>query len=176
VAETAAGSYSGERAGDLAGVLADLLAMPAVTARIGLRPGMAASAAFKQLTSELTGRFATGAVAETRRAHGPGRLTRYRSGLKVPRLLAAEVAVLKAIAFHYVMSDPAHQVAMARQQELLAELVTRLADRGADALDPLYGELYDAADDDAARMRVVVDQVSLLTDAQAIARHAAWSR
>ncbi len=171
VATAAASTYSNESPEDLAGILADLLRLPAVAAGIGLPPGMAANSAFKQLTSELTGRFATGAVAATRKRCGDGALSRYAGELEVPRLLSAEVAVLKAIAFHYVMRDPDHRALQERQQVLLAELVTVLADRGAEALDPVFADLYAGAGDDAARLRVVLDQVSLLTDAQATNRH-----
>jgi dGTPase len=171
VATAAASAYSCETADELAGILADLLRIPAVAAGIGLAPGMAANSALKQLTSELTGRFATGAVAATRKRCGDGPLSRYAGDLVVPRLLSAEVAVLKAIAFHYVMLDPVHRALQERQQALLAELVAVLADRGADALDPVFAELYRSARGDAERLRVVLDQVSLLTDAQATNRH-----
>ena len=171
VATAAAGAYSSESAAYLAAVLADLLRLPAVAAGIGLPPGMAADAAFKQLTSELTGRFATGAVAGTRQRCGDGPLARYDGDLAVPRVLAAEVAVLKAIAFRYVMLDPQHRALQERQQTLLGELVTVMCDRGTDTLDPVFAELYRAAADDAERLRVVLDQVSLLTDAQATNLH-----
>jgi dGTPase len=171
VATAAAGSYSVESADDLAGVLADLLRLPAVAEGIGLPPGMAAAAAFKQVTSELTGRMATGAVGATRARYGDGPLARYAAELQVPRVLRAEVAVLKAIAFRYVMDDPARRALQQRQRDLLADLVAVLCDRGEAALDPVFAELYAQAPDDAARLRVVLDQVSLLTDAQAVSRH-----
>jgi dGTPase len=176
VAEAAARSYSRESAANLSAVLADLLALPAVTERIGLPPGMRAAAALKQLTSELTGRFVTGAVAGTRESAGPAALTRYDADLVVPRVLRAEVAVLKAIAFHYVMNDPHHQASKRRQQEILAELVAALAARGESALDPLFVGFYRDAVGDTARLRVVIDQVALLTDAEAVAWHARWCR
>ncbi len=171
VAEAAAGTYSPESAADLATVLADLLGLPAVSGRIGVPEGVAGSAALKQLTSELTGRFVTEAVVETQTRSGAEPLSRYDADLTVPRLLAAEVAVLKAIAFHYVMSDPTHAAQKRHQQVVLQELVTMLCGRGAEALDPIFAELYAAAGDDAARLRVVLDQVSLLTDAQAMSWH-----
>jgi dGTPase len=174
VAEAAAGSYSAEPAASLAEVLADLLALPAVAARIGLPPGMRAAAALKQLTSELTGRFVTGAVAGNRDRFGPDPLTRYDADLVVPRVLQAEVAVLKAIAFHYVMNDPHHQASKRRQQEFLAELVAALAELGEAALDPVFVGFSRDASGDAGRLRVVIDQVSLLTDAEAIAWHTRW--
>jgi dGTPase len=174
VAEAAARSYSREPAVDLAAVLADLLALPAVTERIGLPPGMRAAAALKQLTSELTGRFVTGAVAGTRERFGPDPLTRYDADLVVPRVLKAEVAVLKAIAFHYVMNDPHHQASKRRQQDILAELVAALTERGETALDPVFVGFHRDASGDAGRLRVAIDQVSLLTDAEAEAWHAHW--
>lgn len=181
VATAASASYSSESAADLATVLGDLLTLPAVRIRIAgasghvdRERGMTWTSALKQLTSELTGRFVTGAVAETRKEFGSEPLTRHGASLAIPRVLAAEVATLKAIAFRYVMNDPVHQRRRAEQQRVLDELVATLADRGADALDPVYAGFYDAAGDDAARLRAVIDQVSLLTDAQAVAWHRRW--
>lgn len=167
----AAQAFSDESVADLTTVLGDLLALPVVAAGIGHSPGLVADAAVKRLTSELTGRLATGAIAATRAAAGDGLLVRYAADLRVPRVLRAEVAVLKAIARRYVMSDPARIVIQHQEQKLLTELVTAMADRGAAALDPLFAASYSAAAGDAERLRVVLDQVSLLTDAQAVARH-----
>jgi dGTPase len=167
----AAQAFSDESVGDLSTVLAELLALPVVAAGIGHPPGPDAEVAVKRLTSELTGRLATGAIAATRAAAGDGRLTRYAADLAVPRVLRAEVAVLKAIARHYVMADPARISIQHAEQELLTELVMALADRGSGALDSMFAASYDNAGGDAERLRVVLDQVSLLTDAQAVARH-----
>ena len=62
---------------------------------------------------------------------------------------------------------------MKRQRELVAELVELLWDRGVDGLDPVFDADWEAAADDAARRRVVIDQVASLTDASAVTRHAA---
>ena len=59
-----------------------------------------------------------------------------------------------------------------RQREVITELVTVLADRAPDALDPALRPDWLAAADDAARLRVVVDQVAGLTDLSAPAWHA----
>jgi dGTPase len=166
----AAAAYCSESAADLETVLTDLLAMPVIAGGTAVR-GPAAGAALKRVTSELTGRFVTGAVAATRSVSGDEPLVRYACDLEVPRLLRAEVALLKAVASRYVMADPVRRRIQDRQRELLIELVQVLADRGAPVLDPLFAELYTAAADDAGRLRVVLDQVSLLTDAQAVARH-----
>ena len=168
----AAAAYSSESAADLETVLVDLLAMPVIAAGTAVR-GPAAGAALKRVTSELTGRFVTGAVAATRSESGSAPLVRYACDLQVPRLLRAEVALLKAVALRYVMADPARRRIQDHQRELLVALVGVLADRGAPALDELFAASYDAAADDAGRLRVVLDQVSLLTDAQAVTRHRA---
>ncbi len=59
-----------------------------------------------------------------------------------------------------------------RQREVIAELVALLLARAPEALDPLLRPAWAAARDDAARLRVVVDQIARLTDASAGRRHA----
>jgi dGTPase len=110
-------------------------------------------------------------VAATRAESGEGPLHRYDCDLHVPRVLRAEVALLKAVALRYVMADPSRRSIQTREQEMLTELVQVMSDRGPDALDALFAQYYQDAADDDARLRVVLDQVSLLTDAQAVARH-----
>ncbi|GAA1999983.1 deoxyguanosinetriphosphate triphosphohydrolase [Nakamurella flavida] len=174
VAAAAAAGYSVESPGELSGVLVDLLALPAVAAAVGAPPGPVGEAAVKQMTSELTGRLVTGPIAATRATAGPGPLRRYAADLQVPRLLRAEVALLKAMALRYVMDDPSRLRVQIQEQELLGELVAAVADRGEPALDPAFVPAWRAAGGDDARLRVVLDQVSLLTDAQAVARHRRW--
>ena len=132
-------------------------------------------AALKNLTSDLVGRFC-GAVQEATFATEEGPFVRYRARLVVPEHTVAEIAVLKGIAAHYVMSSDDRVALMVRQRELLADLVEDMSRRGRDALDPDFAEDFDAAADDAARLRVVVDQVASLTDASAVVRHAALGR
>jgi dGTPase len=129
-------------------------------------------AALKNLTSDLIGRFC-GAVQEATFATGAEPFVRHSADLVVPERTRLEMAVLKGIAAHYVMRADDRVALMTRQRELLAELVSRLASRGPDALDPLFADDWRAAPDDGARCRVVIDQVASLTDASAVARHAA---
>jgi len=171
VCAAAGRGYSAEDPADLATVLADLLALPVVAAVTTVQDSIRAESALKQMTSELTGRFATGAAAATRAAFGDAPLRRFAADLVVPRLLGAEVAVLKAIALRYVMDDPKRRALQAVQRERLTELVTATADAAPASLDPGFQVRYLAAADDGARLRVVIDQVSLLTDGQAMARH-----
>ena len=128
-------------------------------------------AALKNLTSDLIGRFC-GAVQEATFATGGEPFVRYSADLVVPERTRLEMAVLKGVAAHYVMRADDRVSVMSRQRELVAELVEGLAKRGPDALDPLFADDWRVAPDDAARFRVVVDQVASLTDASAVARHA----
>ena len=132
--------------------------------------------AMKRMTSELVGRFALAATDTTLDARGDAPLARHRADLAVPVAAEAEVLLLKALATRYVMSDPERLTMQARQRELLHELVAALVERGPDALDPARGEDWAAAGDDRARLRVVIDQVALLTDPQAVSWHAELCR
>jgi dGTPase len=129
-------------------------------------------AALKNLTSDLIGRFC-GAVQHATFAAGGGPFVRYAADLVVPEQTRLEIAVLKGVAAHYVMRADDRVAAMARQRELLAELVAVLAHRGPDALERPFADDWAAAVDDTARLRVVLDQVASLTDQSAAAWHGA---
>ncbi len=129
-------------------------------------PGtLGAQVALKRLTSELVGRFVAAAVDATLAVTGdtPGP----DDDLVVPAWARAEVTLLKAAAVRWVMSDPVRLAAQQRERRLLTDLVGRLHDGAPGALDPAFRPAWDAAEDAAARLRVVVDQVAVLTDAQA---------
>jgi dGTPase len=128
-------------------------------------------AALKNLTSDLIGRFC-GAVQTATFAASDGPFVRYAADLVVPETSRLEIAVLKGIAAHYVMQAQDRVPIQVRQRELLAELVALLAHRGPSALERPFIDDWDAAADDGARLRVVIDQVASLTDASAVALHA----
>ena len=128
-------------------------------------------AALKNLTSDLIGRFC-GAVQAASFAAGDGPMARYAADLVVPRETWVEVTVLKSVAAHYVMQTSDRLAIMERQRSLLSELVEAFVAGGPDALDRPFADDWRAADDDASRLRVVVDQVASLTDASAVDRHA----
>jgi dGTPase len=166
-----AASYSGETAGDLCGILADLVADPALAPLDGYDGSHRAQAALKRMTSVFTGRFVAAAVSATRRVHGPEPVRRYAADLVLPRLVQAQVALLKGLALRYVMRRPGAEASYVRQREVLRDLVTALCDRAPAELDPVFAPLWRAAPDDAARLRVVIDQVASLTDPGAEAWH-----
>jgi dGTPase len=108
--------------------------------------------------------------ASTRAGLGPG-LTRYAADIPVPAETVAEIGVLKGIAAHLVMKADDRVAALEHQRVLVTQLVGALATRGRDALEPIFRADFDAASDDAARLRVVIDQVASLTDPSAVDVH-----
>jgi dGTPase len=129
-----------------------------------------AQARLKRTASELIGRFCLGAGRGNPAEVGAGPHCRYQADLRVPRPIRLECAVLKAVAARYVMETDQAMARRSMQRTLITELVVALSGRP-DALDPVYTALHAAAVDDAARLRVVVDQVAAFTDATAIALH-----
>ncbi|TDB72264.1 deoxyguanosinetriphosphate triphosphohydrolase [Micromonospora sp. KC721] len=163
--------YSGESPADLGEALVELLAEPVLAPLAAYDGSHRAQAALKAMTSLLTGRFVADVVSATRDRHGPGPHRRYAADLVVPRPVRARCALLKGIAWRYVMRRPGARVRYERQREILTELVTALADRAPEVLDPVFAPLWRAAPDDPARLRVVIDQVASLTDPAAVAWH-----
>jgi dGTPase len=131
-----------------------------------------AQARLKDATSQLIGRFCLAAEGATRAAYGIGRFTRYAAELVVPRATRLECAVLKAVADRYVIQRADQELARADQRVVIAELGDALVARAPDGLDPQFRALYDAAKDDTARLRAIVDQIASLTDTSARTLHA----
>jgi dGTPase len=128
-------------------------------------------AAVKNLTSELIGRFCDAALAATRRARITP-LSRYAADLAVPRQQRMECALLKGVTAFYVMGRVGAVASQAREREVLTELAAALAAGAPGTLDPLFRADYESAGSEAARLRVIVDQVAALTDTSATAWHA----
>jgi dGTPase len=129
-----------------------------------------ASAAVKHLTSELIGRFCAAAQLATRPAgHPPVR--RYDADLTVPRQQRLECALLKGVTASYVMRRAGAASAQAREREIIAELASAIAAGAPGTLDALLRPEFEAAADDRARLRVVIDQIASLTDTSALAWH-----
>ncbi len=124
-------------------------------------------AQLKNATSQLIGRFCKAAHRATRAEYGDGPLTRYGASLVVPDDTVAEILVLKGVAVAYVMAPRESEPLYQAQRQLLTSLVEVLLERAPTALEPSFAADWRAADDDAARLRVVVDQVSSLTDVSA---------
>ena len=171
---------------ELTEILDALLALDIWPASYDGAPGTVA--ALKNLTSELIGRFCVAAQQATLAAASESAphptttplshtspvghsFTRYAADLVVPRRQRLECALLKAITARYVMNRAGVLAAQARERELLTELAHAIERGAPQTLDPLLRPSWDAAGTDAARRRVVIDQVASLTDTSAIAWH-----
>lgn len=137
---------------------------------------MASLVALKRLTSGLIGRFCSAAQDATRAAYGPGPLNRYQADLIVPDGVRDEVSVMKAVAVHFVMRRAGADREYARQREIIAELVHALRLDDGRSLEPWLRPSYLAAQTDAERFRVVIDQVASLTDVSVLAWHQRLAR
>jgi dGTPase len=171
VAQTTASTYCDDDVpvAELAEILDSLLELEAWPAHYDGGPDTVA--ALKNLTSELIGRFCVAAQQATLAAATGPLLTRYAADLVVPRRQRLECALLKGITAHYVMARAGAAQAQARERELLAELVFAVERAAPLTLDPLLRPSWETAGSDAARRRVVIDQVASLTDTSAIAWH-----
>jgi dGTPase len=164
--------YAAPPPAELAPVLDGLLELPTLRDLAGYDGSYQSQAAAKRATSELTGRFAGAAITATRDKYGPEPLHRYAADLLVPPEIAAECALLKAIAVHFVMRRAGTPQLQAEQRRLLTELVAAIHDGAPGTLDRGLAPAWRAASSDADRLRVVIDQVAQLTDTSAITWHA----
>jgi dGTPase len=166
-----AATYSTETPDTVGHALEDLLADEVVAAVADYDGSYRAQIALKRMTSVLTGRFVASAVGATNSRHGSEPVRRYAADLIVPRTARTHCALLKGMALRYVMRARAAEAWYERQRTILVELVEELCRRAPDRLDPMFAPLWKAAADDAARLRVVIDQVASLTDHAAVAWH-----
>ncbi|RNI20478.1 deoxyguanosinetriphosphate triphosphohydrolase [Flexivirga caeni] len=156
----------------LAGAFAQLVATGVIPDR--LRPGRQGVAALKDMTSRLIGRFVAAAEQATRDKYGDGPLTRYSADVVIPADVLAECVMLKAVAAHFVMRTEARRL-LQEEQRRIVETLFSIYQEHPDRLDPMLAEDYSAAPDDAAALRVVVDQIASLTDHRARALAESWS-
>jgi dGTPase len=165
-----AATYSDEPADALGAALDQLLADPVVAEVAEYDGSFRAQVALKRMTSVLTGRFVASAVGATHSRHGTEPVRRYDADLVVPRSVRNQCALLKGMALRYVMRTRAAEDWYEEQRTILVELVEALL-RTPERLDAVFRPLFDAADSDAAALRVVVDQVASLTDPAAVSWH-----
>lgn len=129
-----------------------------------------ALARMKRFTSQLIGEFAFAAESATRERYGTSRLTRYGANLEIPRSARVEVAILKAISGFFIINAESAQAGYANQRSLLKSLVSRLWEEAPSSLESTFLAHWHQAGDDAAKLRVIIDQVASFTDVGAIKR------
>ncbi|MBV7295782.1 deoxyguanosinetriphosphate triphosphohydrolase [Corynebacterium sp. TAE3-ERU12] len=166
LADKGAQAFGGDPA-QLVEAAGRLASLPVVQAAAEGVHSLEAAVALKRMTSELVGRFVTAAVAGTRATVGTDKpLGRYTADLTVPADIEAEVVMLKAIAVLYVMDMPRHQRRQARERERLHRIADYLIQAAPGGLDPVFQWFYEHADDDAARLRVIVDNIASMTESR----------
>lgn len=134
---------------------------------VGFDGSRRSRAGLKRLTSALIGRFASVAQYTTEQCWGDGPLVRFGADLEIPAPTLDEITVLKSIAAHYVMRSDDRAAHLRLQREILSSLVDTLTATGDQYLEAEFAADFAAAATDAARLRVVIDQVSSLTDVSA---------
>jgi dGTPase len=130
-----------------------------------------ALASLKDMTSQLIGQMVSAITEATRAEYGDGPFTRHAARLVIPEETQAEILLLKGVAVHFLMAPRERKPSYKAQRERLIDLVAALAERGPDALEPHFAVSWSDCTDDAARLRVAVDQVASLTDKSAYDWH-----
>lgn len=130
-------------------------------------------AQLKDLTSQLIGHFAASVqrVVEGQPVSTPA--VRYEADVALPPHVWDVIAVMKAIAAHFVMFTDDRQPEYDRQKLIITELVELYLRFGAAVMEPVFADDFRDAASDEQRRRVVIDQVAVLTDASATSTHAA---
>lgn len=165
LAEKGAQAFGGS-VDQLLDAAASLRELPVVAAAADFDGSLSGYVTLKKLTSELVGRFVGAGVSATLAAADGGALGRWNGELVVPPNAGAEVTLLKSIAVLYVMDSPRHQQRQNRQRERIYRVHDYLEASGAGGLDPMYRDWFEQAEGDAARHRVVIDQIASMTESR----------
>lgn len=166
LADKGAAAFGGDPA-ELVEAAGRLASLPVVSAAASYDGSLTSMVALKRMTSELVGRFVTASVAGTRAASGSDLpLGRYDADLAVPAKILAEVTMLKSIAVLYVMDLPRHLKRQDRERDRLFRVAEYLKEGAPGALDPMFRWMYEQAESDAERLRVVVDQLASMTESR----------
>jgi len=131
----------------------------------------AALGRLKNLSSALIGRFVGQTTDFIFDQASNEILTRFGSGVIVPETVAAEISVLKGLVSAFLMSHESRRPFYEWQRAILAELADALLASNGASLDPIQLVAWQVAGDDAAKHRVVVDQIASLTDQSALNLH-----
>lgn len=128
-------------------------------------------ATLKNLTSSLIGSFVLASTDRTLESAKAGEVTRYQSQLLVPAEIRAQISVLKGLVSAFLMSLQSRKEFYEWQRAVLTELSDALLAANGKHLDTYCSDAWKAAADEAAKRRVIVDQVASLTDLSALKLH-----
>jgi len=117
----------------------------------------------KAMTSAFISEF-TGAVEAATRAATPGRLTRYHGEVIVPWPGQRRMAVLKALAYRFVMTRAGAAAALEEQRSLLGALVSYYCDHP-EQMAPHHRQRCEGGS--GGLLRTAIDEVAELTDTSA---------
>ena len=125
----------------------------------------------KNLTSALIGSLVSRTVDAIIDASPAESLARFGALLLIPADVQAEISVLKGIVSAFLMSTEARRPFYEWQRGLLTELADALLASNGANLDAYSSEAWQKATNDAAKHRVIVDQIACLTDQSALTLH-----
>ena len=191
LAEKGAAAFGGD-ADSLVDAADRLRALPAIAAAADFDYTLSSWVGLKGLTSQLVGRYiggvtkatldgnlGTDAAAGAAGASGPaaapgaasaagasGLMGRQHGRLIVPPDVEAEVRLLKTVAVLYVMDVPAHLARQDRQRDRIYRVHEYLRAGAPGTLDTMFRAWFEAADTDAERERVIIDQIASMTESR----------
>ncbi|MEO0024630.1 MAG: hypothetical protein RL196_1071 [Actinomycetota bacterium] len=125
----------------------------------------------KNLSSALIGRFVGQTTDFIFDQASSTTLTRFGSGVTIPETVAAEISVLKGLVSAFLMSHESRRPFYEWQRAILSELADALLASNGSDLDVIQRLAWQQANNDAAKYRVVVDQIASLTDQSALNLH-----
>ncbi len=164
LAEKGAKAFGGSPEG-LMDAADHLRKLDVVNANIDFDGSLRGHARLKAMTSHLVGRY-VGAVIEATKDAGGSPLGRTHGDVVIPDQVLAEVTLLKTIAVLYVMDEPSHKARQDRQRDRIFRVYDYLAAGTPGTLDPMFAQWWTMADTDAARQRVIIDQIASMTESR----------
>ncbi|WP_311523271.1 deoxyguanosinetriphosphate triphosphohydrolase [uncultured Corynebacterium sp.] len=183
LAEKGAAAFGGD-ADSLVDAADRLRALPAIAAAADFDYTLSSWVGLKGLTSQLVGRYIGGVTKATLDGNlgtdaaagagagggaagaGAGLMGRQHGCLIVPPDVEAEVRLLKTVAVLYVMDVPAHLARQDRQRDRIYRVHEYLRAGAPGTLDTMFRAWFEAADTDAERERVIIDQIASMTESR----------